>query len=88
MRRRKRPDVANDEADKKVKAAGKVAARQKAATEQALAERIAAVKADADAKKKAEDELESEMRAMEQKANDNDGKRGAKSFICEYKRVR
>ena len=53
-----------------------MAARQKEAAEQALAERIAVVKADADAKKKAEDELDSEMRAMEQKAND--GKRAVK----------
>ena len=53
-----------------------MAARKKEAVEQALAERIAVVKADADAKKKAEDELDREMRAMEEKAND--GKRAAK----------
>ena len=68
--------IDNDEADKKAKAAEKVAARKKEAAEQALAERIAVVKADADAKKKAEDELDREMRAMEQKAND--GKRAVK----------
>jgi hypothetical protein len=38
--------------------------------------RISVVKADADAKKKAEDELDNEMRAMEQKTND--GKRAVK----------
>ena len=53
-----------------------MAARQKEAVEQALAERIAVVNADADAKKKAEDELDREMRVMEQKAND--GKRAVK----------
>ena len=59
-----------------MKTAEKVAVRQKEATEQALAERIAVAKADADARKKAEDELDSEMRAMEKKAND--GKRAVK----------
>ena len=59
-----------------MKTAEKVAVRQKEATEQALAERIAVAKADADARKKAEDELDSEMGAMEKKAND--GKRAVK----------